>query len=1607
MNYYIKIIIFTFLNFNIYNSLFSQVVINEFMASNAMTFPDIVNYEDFPDWIELYNTTNKSLDISGWYLTDNLNNTEKFKIPEGSYIPANGYKIIFASGYEGSFTGFYYLHSNFKLSQDGEEIGLFNSNGQIIDSIIYGYQLTDISWGRKPDGGDNWCYFGEPTPNEPNTSPRITVPEYTAAPIFSKIGGFYNTPIEIIISTPTPNATIHFTTDCSVPTRNSLTYETPLTIDSTTIIRARVFKTNFLPGEIVSQTYFFNEINNNLPTISLISPPNFLWDKTYGIYENSIRSQSIPANFEYFDNNNNRHISQITDIRITGQASHQAPQKPFTISAKGKYGTDALNYPFFKTRNLNSFQDIYLRNSGTPDAFFTMFRDALTHSIMINNMDIECMAYQPTQLFLNGEYWGIYNIREKINENFLNNHHNVNTDNLNILEYEFTNGINIVSGKSDDYENLLDFIKELPIENPKNYAYLKSKIDIDELINYQIAEIYIDNIDWGSSNMKWWNENTYNSKWRFILLDTDVSYGLIWHYGSYQSYYYHDNLIRALEGTKQSYLFSRLIKNKEFKNEFISRFAAHLNTTFDSTRTVKLLDSLQQNIYNEMPRHIERWKNSYFSHYGPPLSNIEDWESKVEIMREFARQRPTYQRHHIIQNFHLNGMDSLTTEVSAKQSGAIYINDIYITDSIDSGIYFHNIPIRIKAVPKLGYKFKYWEGDFSSSKADTFLTLNNKMQIKAVFEQINLSIVPNEINNIYTLYKAQSPYYSNGNIIVQANATLKIEAGVELNMSKDACILVYGKIEADGTKTDRIILTQNSPLKTHTWGNICFENGTGKSYLKNTTLNKSTINKQHQKHIANISAYQTNLLLDSVIIVSKVQPFYSEYGEIEIKNCYFHSDIASDLINIKYAELALVEKSKLTGNETIDADAIDYDNLNGGIIRSNYISGFIGFNSDGIDLGENAQNIIIENNIIFNCADKGISIGQASTAKVKNNIIAYCNQGLGIKDSLSYAEITNNTFYGNSYAVACFEKNFRNGGGKAKLTNCIIRNSIKQALFFDELSEIKANYTLTDSEFLPGEGNLNNNPLFENEDALNFQLSIESPCINAGDPLGDSDPDGSIADMGAKPNFKNSIEELVIINEINYNSDSLYDSQDWIELYNTTNHTVDLSGWSFMDENYDHIFTLPDGIKMAAHSYFVLCRNDSSFKAIHPYISNYYGSFVFGLSNNNELLRLFNANMQLVNSTHYYDVAPWPTEANGQGYTLELISEDLDNSKVENWRKSPFLLGSPGNSNNPTIAADFEYTVYSDCSGLVYFQNTTDAPIDSIIWNFGDNNFSKEENPHHAYQEPGNFKVSLTVYSYFGTNTKSTSLNFVNTLPQPKVIGDTACDNGILTLQAFGTETVYWFNNIDDTDPFYTGSIYTTDFLESSETYYVSNNIDECESNRVAVEAKIYNDPLSYFIFDINNGLISTKNASLNADKYFWEFGDGNTSSEFEPIYQYKSNGIFNLSLTVENTYCGLSSKTSRTVEVIMSNIIAHEEFNPLIIYPNPSNGLINFRSNFETKETTVIEIYNLRGTLFKTVYINKLNTHTTLNFSEKDKGIYLFKTTHGNYKNIDKIVIQ
>ena len=779
-----------------------QIRINEIMASNATTIAD--EDGDYVDWIELFNLGTEVIDLTGWSLSDDYADPFKWSFPTVN-IAAGDYLLIWASGKDRRMPG-NPLHTNFSISNSGEELLLSNSNGMLINFIPATPLLADISYGRYPDGSPNWYYYQDPTPGYSNTSQ--TFDQILSPPVFSHSGGFYSNEFQLTITTAESDSEIIYTLDGSEPdienlsgtnfpykniypqhpgdpfgefltgTFKSYSYnQTPIQIydrseeaDSMTqkassffnfpyyfpddpvykgiVVRARSYRPGSIASPVRTEVYFINPLGRerfSLTVIHISTNVQNFFDYYDGIYNPGIDFDTwrlnnpdinatggvpanyhrredeaeFPANFIFFDEGNSfPSLSQDIGFRIHGGWSRSFPMKSLRLYARKRYGASELDYPFFPEQPFNAYQRIILRNSGN-EWNFSLFRDALIQRV-VSHLNFETLAYRPSVLFVNGEYWGIHNIRERYDKYYIERTFGVNPDKIDYLERNAT----VIEGDNQHYLETLQYMQNNDIKQNEHYEYILTRIDTENYIDYQIANIYAVNTDWPGNNIDYWRKrtNTYipnspyghDGRWRWLAFDMDFGFGFI--HGTPSSN--HNTLAFATEAGNtdwpnpdwSTFLLRNLLENDTFKLQFINRFADLINTAFLPDRVNSLITEFQERNQPEMPEHIHRWKN-------PESMNA--WNFEINRMRYFVNTRPERQRNHILDYFGLEESVAVTVHVSEPQQGFIKVNTIDIiseTPGISenpypwTGVYFQGVPITINATGLDGYEFSHWEG---------------------------------------------------------------------------------------------------------------------------------------------------------------------------------------------------------------------------------------------------------------------------------------------------------------------------------------------------------------------------------------------------------------------------------------------------------------------------------------------------------------------------------------------------------------------------------------------------------------------------------------------------------------------------------------------------------------------------------------------------------------------------------------------------------------------------------------------------------------------------------------------------------------------------------
>ncbi len=569
----------------------------------------------------------------------------------------------------------------------------------------------------------------------------------------------YSAPILIVDRTSQPN-------DISMisSTMHLVPYYLPeFPIFKGTVVRAKVVKPGALSPKSVSHTYFVTPQGANrfsLPVISLSISENVLFDYEDGIYvagvdfdtwrtENpDLEHHGIEntgnfyrrgiehereANMTYFVNGEEV-INQNVGLRLHGGSSREWQNKSFNIYARDEYGDGDMDYAFFPGQPTN-FDRLILRNSGA-DFYETLFRDAFIHQLS-KNLNMLIKDYQPTITFLNGEYWGILNLRDKFDNNYFKRVYNID-------EVDITSNQNTVEeGDNVHWQAMYSYVNNNSLATEANYNYITTQLDPESFADYYITNIFFQNIDWPGNNVSRWRKKVpydanapfgHDGRWRWLAHDLDATFAT-------RSHNIGLNSLAAATATNgpswpnpawSTLLLRKMLENPTFKNHFINRFADLMNTSFHTDRVLSMMNQLKSVIEPEMPEQIARWE----------APTAWDWNSYLEEQVDFAEQRPAFQRDHIRAKFEIANNIDVMVDVSDAAHGHVKVNTIDIKDGTDgisgnpypwTGIYFSNIPVTLKAIAAEGYMFSHWTGASSATTQEITVSSAESFNVTAVF----------------------------------------------------------------------------------------------------------------------------------------------------------------------------------------------------------------------------------------------------------------------------------------------------------------------------------------------------------------------------------------------------------------------------------------------------------------------------------------------------------------------------------------------------------------------------------------------------------------------------------------------------------------------------------------------------------------------------------------------------------------------------------------------------------------------------------------------------------------------------------------------------------
>ena len=559
----------------------SPLLINEVMVADPDgRFPD----HNGSDWVELKNVSDETLDLSGWYLSDNID--DPLKIPLSGTIAPDEILLLLCDDL------------GLSLNSSHDQLYLVDKASGLKDYMA----LRDIpyngSYGRMP-GTNGTFYFADPTPGEQNKDGQRRV---SAMPKALTPDGVYNGVSSVEVALQANGARLYYTTDCSLPTEESDRWPGSVTLSSTGVVRVIAVEENALPSRPLTLSYIINE-DHSLPVLSLVA------DDPYAfmiMYNAGSKFREEIGSLSFYEENGSFTIP--CEIKMHGETSLILPKKNLTVRFRGAYGQESLEYDIFGG-GVTNFTNLVLRAG--QDFSSAIIRNELCENLALQASDnILTMRNRYCVLYMNGRYNGIYALSEKMNEQHYASAAGVSKNSVTVLEAP-------ADANSDLTRDVFLFCKDNDMSLPENYETFLSRMDVDSLIDWVLLEGYFANKDLTYGNLRFCRSSENDGRWRFMLYDLDAAFGSVY---NIHAILLHRNYAQS---TQVSNLFADLWANDSFRDRFLRRANELLTGPLTNDALIAEIDRLAAEIDTEVIRDYGRY----------PVYSYESWIGNIRWLK--------------------------------------------------------------------------------------------------------------------------------------------------------------------------------------------------------------------------------------------------------------------------------------------------------------------------------------------------------------------------------------------------------------------------------------------------------------------------------------------------------------------------------------------------------------------------------------------------------------------------------------------------------------------------------------------------------------------------------------------------------------------------------------------------------------------------------------------------------------------------------------------------------------------------------------------------------------------------------------------------------------
>ena len=672
-----------------------RLVINELMQSNV----DFMMVDhDFPDsWVELYNGTSKSILITQARIGSSNVFSEAFRLSKSALTIEPGEHLVL---YCDKTTGTPF-HYNFNLESSKGTLYLFSSSGQIIDSIAYPKMpAPNVAYGRTTDGSNTWQYEVTPTPGTPNNS--VGSDQVLPAPLFSAEGHLMTNGPEVIdINMPegVPEDTrIYLTTDGSEPTwtSNNDTHFT-VNVDTSMVIRAKLLSSQMLPSRSTTHSYIFHPRQTALPIVCIATDDAFLYSSEEGILSKDSTDGKRnygydwrrPANFEYFNTENGTTVfNQCGEMAVGGGASRDLPQKSLKCYAKNRFGKKNFKGNFWHDKpEVTKVKSFMLRNGGNNGRGFRISDAALQKFFGTNIDEIDWQAYEPVIVYINGIYKGIYEFRERSNEDYVASNYDIDDKDV-----EMASNRNYGSSQYPNNPYFNAFYN-LYHRSDVTYEEIAEVMNVENFMNAFIVECYSSNTDFPHNNVAMWRQNGDGHKWHWIVKDLDFVYMYTdssWNMFKYMLGTDNPDDEEYELSTKRAvtrYLYEKMVSFPEFRDRFLATYATYLGDFLRPDVSLPVLDQMNNEIVDEIVPTYAAYDN---------MSTLSRYKDFFNRFHNYISLRPAAVYQQMADYFSLGDVIPVNVLNDEDESRTISVCETPLRTGRFSGAWFTSFPLSLR-----------------------------------------------------------------------------------------------------------------------------------------------------------------------------------------------------------------------------------------------------------------------------------------------------------------------------------------------------------------------------------------------------------------------------------------------------------------------------------------------------------------------------------------------------------------------------------------------------------------------------------------------------------------------------------------------------------------------------------------------------------------------------------------------------------------------------------------------------------------------------------------------------------------------------------------------